>query len=112
VAAIHTRNEAGEIHYHLHVLVAKFAKDLASGRTVSLNSTAGGNGAGRVREIKQGWKDGVDKEFKERLGLTIEQRASNAAPALVLPDGTRLDSLNRASRRLLEKDLAPWYAVP
>ncbi len=112
VAAIHTRNEAGEIHYHVHVLVAKFATDVASGRTVSLNSSAGGNGAGRVREIKQGWKDVVDKEFKERLGLTIEQRAPNAGPALVLPDGTRLESLNRASRRLLEKDVAPWYAAP
>ena len=29
-----------------------------------------------------------------------------------MPDGTRLDALNRASRRQLEKDIAPWYAAP
>ncbi|HTR99121.1 MAG TPA: hypothetical protein VML00_05170, partial [Bacteroidota bacterium] len=62
VAAVHTRNEAGEIHYHAHVLVAKFAADLTTGKTVSLNSTAGGNRPDRVRELKQGWKDGVEKE--------------------------------------------------
>lgn len=111
-AAIHTRNEQGEIHYHVHVLVAKFATDLNTGRTVSLNSTAGGNGPARVRELKLGWKEGVEKEFKERLGLTIEQRAANSAPTLVMADGTRLEPLNRASRRMLERDVAPWYAVP
>jgi hypothetical protein len=113
VAAIHTRNEAGEIHYHVHVLVGKFALNRETGRVVSLCSAAGGDtGRRRLTELKGAWKETLDKEFKERLGLTIEQRAPNAAPALILPDGTRLESLNRASRRLLEKDLAPWYAVP
>lgn len=112
VGAIHTRNESGEIHYHLHVLVGKFATDLKTGRTISLNSAAGGNGRTRIRDLKQGWKEAIDKEFRDRLGLTIEQRTPNAAPALVMPDGTRLEPLNRASRRLLEKDLAPWYAEP
>src|SRR6185312_12633058 len=79
----------------------------------SLNSAAGGNtGHLQLAQLKASWKEALDKEFKERLGLTIEQRAPNAAPALVLPDGTRLESLNRVSRRLLEKDLASWYAVP
>ena len=32
VAAIHTRNENGEIHYHAHVLVGKFAFDEATGK--------------------------------------------------------------------------------
>ena len=112
VAAIHTRNEAGEIHYHAHVLVGKFAVERATGRVLSLNGKRGGNGPSSVRDLKVGWKEGVEKEFKERLGLTIEQRAPNAAPALVMPDGTRLEPLNRASRRQLEKDVAPWYAVP
>ncbi len=113
VAAIHTRNENGEIHYHAHVLVGKFAQDRATGKTYSLNSAAGGNtGHVQLAQLKTFWKEALDKEFKERLGLTIEQRAPNAAPTLILPDGTRLESLNRASRRLVEKDLAPWYAVP
>ena len=113
VAAIHTRNENGEIHYHAHVLVGKFAQDRATGKTYSLNSASGGNtGHLQLAQLKALWKESLDREFKERLGLLIEQRAPNAAPALVMPDGTRLESLNRASRRLLEKDLAPWYAVP
>lgn len=113
VAAIHTRNENGEIHYHAHVLVGKFAQDRATGKTYSLNSAAGGNtGHVQLAQLKTSWKEALDKEFRERLGLTIEQRAPNAAPTLILPDGTRLESLNRASRRLIEKDLAPWYAVP
>src|SRR5512141_589959 len=49
VAAIHTRNQVGEIHYHVHVLVAKFAKDPRTRRTVSLNGKAAGNGPSRVR---------------------------------------------------------------
>lgn len=112
VAAIHTRNESGEIHYHAHVLIGKFARERDTGEMVSLNGRRSGNGPARMRELKLGWKETLDQEFKERLGLTIEQRAPNAAPALVLADGTRLDPLNRASRRLLEKDLAPWYAGP
>jgi hypothetical protein len=113
VAAIHTRNENGEIHYHAHVLVGKFALDEASGKVRSLNSKSGGNtGYRQLAELKATWKEAVDKEFRERLGLTIEQRAPNGAPALVLQDGTRLDALNRASRRQLEKDVAPWYAAP
>ena len=31
---------------------------------------------------------------------------------MVMADGTRLEPLNRASRRQLEKDFAPWYAAP
>jgi hypothetical protein len=113
VAAIRTYNDAGEIHYHVHVLVGKVAENRKIGRVVSLSSAAGGGtGRRRVREPKSAWKEALDKEFKERLGLTTEQRAPNAAPALTLPDGTRLEFLNRANRRLHEKDLAPWYAVP
>jgi hypothetical protein len=113
VAAIHTRNENGEIHYHAHVLVGKFAQNRTTGKVYSLNSAAGGNtGHLQLARLKSLWKESLDREFKERLGLTIEQGTPNSAPTLVLPDGTRLESLSRASRRLLEKDLAPWYAVP
>jgi hypothetical protein len=111
-AAIHTRNEAGEIHYHAHVLVGKFAQEPATGRVVSLNSKRGGNGPARVRDLKMGWREAIEKEFRERLQLGIEQRAPNTAPALVMPDGSRLDPLSRASRRQLEQDIAPWYSVP
>jgi hypothetical protein len=109
VAAIHTRNEAGEIHFHAHVLVAKFARDLASRRMVSLNSTAGGNSASRVRDLKAGWKEGVDRELAARLGLRVEQGRAFARPALVLAEGTRLPPLDRESRRLLDKRLSPTY---
>jgi hypothetical protein len=112
VAAVHTRNEAGEIHYHLHVLVGKFARDRATGRLCSLNSKKGGNHPGRVQALKRGWKDNVDREFRERLGLTIEQSRAYARPALVLEDRTRVPPLHRESRRLLDKQLSPLYTVP
>jgi hypothetical protein len=42
--------------------------------------------------LKNAWGEALDKEFKKRLCLKIEHRAPNAAPALPLPDGTRLES--------------------
>lgn len=111
VAAIHTRNEAGEIHHHVHVLVGKFARDRETGKVVSLNGKRGGNGPGRVRALKAGWKEAIDREFKERLGLGIEQSRANGPVALIMPDGTRLEPLNRNSRRVLEKEIAPTYTV-
>jgi hypothetical protein len=110
VAAIHTRNQAGEIHYHAHVLVGKFARAIETGRMVSLNSsTTGKNTPSRLREMKAGWQEGIEKEFRERLQLGIEQKTSRSPVALVLPDGTRLEPLNRESRRVLEKELCPTF---
>lgn len=109
VAAIHTRNEDGEIHYHVHVLVGKFARDRSSGRIFSLNSKAGGNTGGRLRDLKVAWKESVDAELRGRLGLRIEQGRSYARPALLLPDGTHVPPLNRESRRLVDKYLCPAY---
>ncbi len=111
VAAIHTRNQTGEIHYHAHVLVGKFARKVATGKMVSLSSAAGGNtGRARLEELKAGWHEGIAKEFRERLRLGIEQKTPRGAVTLVLPDGTRLEPLNRDSRRLLEKELCPTFA--
>jgi hypothetical protein len=109
VAAIHTRNEAGEIHFHAHVLVAKFALDRTRRRMVSLNSQAGGNSPTRIRDLKLGWKETVDRELGQRLGLRIEQPAPFKRPALVLEDGTKLPPLDRESRRQLDKQLSPTY---
>ena len=109
VAAIHTRNQVGEIHYHVHVLVAKFARDVDTNRMVSVNSKAGGNGPKRVREMKAGWQEGIEKEFLERLQLGIEQKSARSPVALVLPSGERLEPLNRDSRRVLEKELSPTF---
>jgi hypothetical protein len=109
VGAMHTRNEAGEIHYHLHVLVGKFARDRASGRVFSLNSKAGGNTASRLRDLKLGWKEAIDRELGTRLGLRVEQSRPYARPALVLPGGEKVPALNRESRRLLDKHLCPVY---
>jgi len=109
VAAIHTRNQVGEIHYYVLVLVGKFARDIKTARMVSLNSQAGGNGPGRVREMKIGWQEGIEREFLQRLQLGIEQKTPRSPVALVLPDGSRLEPLNRESRRLLEKQIRPAF---
>lgn len=111
VAAIHTRNDNGEIHYHAHVLVAKYAKDKDSGKSYSLNSAYGGNkGKERIENLKVAWKNGIEEQFKERLNLGIEQTRKNGPVRLHLPDGKILEPLNRESRRLLEKHLEPTYS--
>jgi hypothetical protein len=110
VAAIHTRNQVGEIHYHVHVLVGKFARDIETNRMVSLNGKAGRNGPARVRDMKLGWQEGIEKEFRHRLKLGIEQKTPRSPVTLVLPDGSRLEPLNRESRRLLEKQICPTFS--
>jgi hypothetical protein len=109
VAAIHTRNEAGEIHFHAHVLVGKFAYCRATRRTVSLNSQAGGNSGARVYDLKRAWKEAVDKEFERRVGVRVDQPGGFARPSLLLEDGTKVPPLNRESRRMLDKQLSPVY---
>ncbi len=111
VAAIHTRNDNGEIHYHAHVLVGKFVRDRETGRVHSINGkTLGNKGNETLNALKDAWKDEVTKEFKERLGLGIEQPKKNGPAILTLEDGTRLEHLNRESRRILEKQLEPTYS--
>jgi hypothetical protein len=106
VTTVHARNEAGEVHYHAHVLVGKFALDLASKRVFSLNSASGGNtGRARVSLLKLEWKQNFDAELATRLGITVTQGAPYAKPALTLADGTYVPALNRESRRLLDKHL-------
>jgi hypothetical protein len=74
-AAIHTRNENGEIHYHAHVLVGKFAEDRATAKLWSLKSRGGGNtGHRQLTQPKTAWKEGLDRDFRERF--TIEQRTT------------------------------------
>lgn len=111
VSAIHTRNENGEIHYHAHVLVAKFAKDKSTGKSYSLNSVYGGNThKDRIVNLKEGWKDGIEREFKSRLNLEIQQTRANGPVRMILPDGSILEPLNRDSRRKLEIELEPTYS--
>ncbi len=111
VAAIHTRNENGEIHYHAHVLVGKFARDLKTGKSYSLNSVRGGNSPERISALKNAWKEDVVKEFKERLHVGMEQVRTNGPVILELPDGTKIEPVNRASRRILEKQLEVCYST-
>ena len=107
VATVHARNEAGEVHYHAHVLIGKFARDAARGRVYSLNSRSGGNtGKARVEALKRAWKESLDLELKERLGVVVSQGAAFAKPALTLADGRHVPALNRESRRLLDKHLS------
>jgi hypothetical protein len=63
----------------------------------------------QLTQLETARKEGLGREFRERFGLTIEQRTAKADPALVMADGTRLEPLSRARRRQLEKD---GYAIP
>ena len=100
VAAIHTRNRDGQVHYCAHVLVGKFAEKVSTGRTYSLNSGAGGNtGHARLKELKLGWQEGIEKEFREHLNLSIEQTPPHGPVALILPDGSRLEPASKRSQQ-------------
>lgn len=91
------------------MLVAKFAKDPRTGRTVSLNGKAAGNGPARIRDMKLGCQEGGEKESRERLRLDIEQKTPRSPVSLAMPDDQRLAILNRDSRRVIEKELCPQY---
>lgn len=106
VSAIHTRNENGEVHYHAHVLVAKFAKNQETNKWVSLNSRAGGNDQKIHARMTEAWTVSATKELQNSLGIKIDQRQDGKA-VLTLKDGTTLEPLNRNSRRALEKEIAP-----
>ncbi len=107
VAGIHTRNSFGEIHYHAHVLVGKFARHIASGCTVTLNNSIG---LRAMREMRLAWHEAVEREFRQRLQLGIEeQRRRGGAVALVLPDGSRLEPLDHDSQLLCERQLRPTF---
>jgi hypothetical protein len=106
VATVHARNEAGEVHYHAHVLIGKFARDVVLRRVYSLNSRSGGNtGKDRVAELKRAWKQNLDAELHRRLGVAVAQPAPFAAPTLTLRAGQEVEPLTRQSRRILDKFL-------
>jgi hypothetical protein len=106
VAAVHTRNENSEVHYHVHLLVAKFAKDQQTGKTISLNSSTGGNDQKIPDRLREAWTRGVTKEYEQSLGVQIHQRKDGKA-VITLKDGSTLEPLNRNSRRALEREIAP-----
>jgi hypothetical protein len=73
VAAIHTRNENGEIHYHAHVLVGKFAEDRATAKLWSLKSRGGGNtGHRQLAQLKTAWKEDWTENSASGSRLRIE----------------------------------------
>jgi hypothetical protein len=116
VAVIHTRKECVGIHCHAHVLVGKFAVDRASGKVRSLNSKASGNWGHRLGPPAalgvEGRLEGGDRSRIQGEPRHPHRAARAAPPVLIMPDGTRLDALNRIGRRQLEKDIAPWYGAP
>jgi hypothetical protein len=110
VSAVHTRNGAAESHHHVHILISKFARDRETGKTFSLNN----NDFGRmtrtaVHAIKLAWKREVDRELSRCLEVQIEQTRSYGPISVTTKEGTRLPALNRESRRVLEKLLAPKF---
>jgi hypothetical protein len=111
VSALHTRNESGEVHYHLHVLVAKFAHFCDTGRRFSLNQPKFARlGPAALRAIKAAWKEEVDGLVKERFGVSVEQSRHCGPVTLLMPDGARLEPLNRDSRRVLDIALRPMVS--
>jgi hypothetical protein len=105
VSAVHTRNVNGEIHYHAHVLVAKFCVDIESGKVHSINQAKMGGGFNGNR-IKESWMPAINREMERALKIRIENR-KDGKPIIHLPDGSTLAPLNRVSRREMEIRIAP-----
>ena len=107
---VHTRNENGE-----STITRTFSSEIrrGSGRPPSFRASTAAVAETQSICISPSQRPrgrrGLDREFRERFGLTIEERTADADPALVVAHGTRLE---RLSRRQLEKDVAPWYAIP
>lgn len=106
VSAVHTRNENGEVHHHVHALVSKFGWHEGRGKWISLNGKHGGDPNSRIREGKDAFAASVVRQMEQHLGVKVEVGQKGRA-TLTLPDGTRLEPLNRNSRRDLEKQIAP-----
>ncbi|MCL1893713.1 MAG: hypothetical protein FWG02_05705 [Holophagaceae bacterium] len=107
VSAIHRRNNEAEIHFHAHVLVGKFAKDKATGKEHSLNSPK--QMAGLLfdgKRIKPAWTEAVTKELAKEFQVQIRNERAGQI-SLAMPDGRVLEPINRASRREIEKAIAP-----
>jgi hypothetical protein len=92
-------------------LVSKFAHDSDSRKRFSLNNPKFARlGPQALKDIKLAWKESIDGLVKERLGVTIEQSRRYGPVCLVMPDGARLEALNRDSRRLLDIALRPMVS--
>lgn len=111
VGAIHTRNSNGEVHFHAHALVSKFAERKSDGRILSLNGKAVQGELAPVFALKQAWKEAVNAELKKEFGITIEQSKPNGAAKIRTAEGITLEPLNRETRRQLEKALEPTINV-
>ena len=107
VSAIHRRNNEAEIHFHAHVLVGKFARDRATGKTHSLNNAKmmGGNARESAR-LKSAWTKAINRELAKefQIGIKLERQGKIT---LTMPDGRNIEPINRASRREIEKAIAP-----
>ncbi len=111
VAATHTRNSNGEVHWHNHGLVSKFAERKSDGRILSLNGKAVQEGANPVMAFKAAWKEAVESELKKEFGITVSQVRSNGPAKIVTAEGITLPPLNRETRRQLEKALEPTITL-
>ncbi len=76
VAAMHTRNQTGEIHYQAHVLVGNFARDIRTDRLLSLNGNRG-----QCTRPCQGAEDGLARRHREGIPRAASpgHRAEDAA---------------------------------
>ena len=111
VGATHTRNSNGEVHWHVHGLVAKFAERKTDGRILSLNGKAVQGGKNPVHDFKEAWKIEVEAELKKEFGITVEQTTKNGPAKIITADGIMLPPLNRETRRQLERALEPRITV-
>jgi len=100
VSAMHTRNKAGELHYHVHLLIAKFIKDTETGKFHSINyDGAYKNGVSRDAEkMKKHWKAEINKEIARLFDVDI--RIGEKGQSIIRKkNGVEPEFMDRASIR-------------
>ncbi|MDR2560739.1 MAG: hypothetical protein LBC63_03075 [Holophagales bacterium] len=94
VSAMHTRNEAGDPHVNVHLLVAKTVQDKTTGQLHSINNNDkyGDLGSKEEARMKRAWKREITKELEKEFNVEIRFTKKGKCK-ISTPDGLKIHSL-------------------
>jgi hypothetical protein len=100
VSAMHTRNEAGDPHINVHLLIAKTVKDERTGKRHSINNLDmyEDNTLDDAERMKIAWKREIVKELEIEFNIQIEFTKNHKCKVTAY-DGLELEPLTRATER-------------
>jgi len=94
VSAMHTRNEAGDPHVNVHLLIGKTVLNEATGKLYSINNNDiyGDLGSKEEARMKRAWKREITKELEIEFNVKIKISKKGKC-RIYTPDGLELPSL-------------------